>query len=107
MIKNLWTSSFVLVAGGWSILLLGLFYSIIDGLGFHRWAWLWMVIGANAITIYMLQRIVHFREIADFLLGAIPESLGDTTGLTLLMGALSLKCLVLALMYRKKVFLRL
>ncbi len=107
MIKNLWTSSFVLVAGGWSILLLGLFYSIIDGLGFHRWAWLWMVIGANAITIYMLQRIVHFREIADFLLGAIPESLGDTTGLTFLMGALSLKCLVLALMYRKKVFLRL
>lgn len=107
IIKNLWTSSFVLVAGGWSILLLGLFYSIIDGIGFHRWAWLWMVIGANAITIYMLQRVVSFRDIADFLLGSIPSALGDSKGLALLFGALSLKCLVLALMYRKKVFLRL
>lgn len=107
IIKNLWTSSFVLVAGGWSILLLGLFYSVIDGLGFHRWAWLWMVIGANAITIYMMQRIVSFRDIADFLLGAIPSTLGDTKGISLLIGMLFLKCLVLALMYRNKIFLRL
>lgn len=107
IIKNLWTSSFVLVAGGWSVLLLGLFYSIIDGFGFHRWAWLWMVIGANAITIYMLQRIVNFRDIADFLLGAIPSTLGDAKGISLLIGMLFLKCLVLALMYRNKVFLRL
>ena len=30
IIKNLWTSTFVLVAGGWSLLLLALFYTIID-----------------------------------------------------------------------------
>ena len=33
IIKNLWTSSFVLVAGGWSLLLLSLFYTVIDVLG--------------------------------------------------------------------------
>ena len=30
VIKNLWTSSFVLWAGGWSFLLLALFYMVID-----------------------------------------------------------------------------
>src|SRR5205085_5997478 len=30
IIKNLWTSSFALFAGGWSLLLLALFYGVID-----------------------------------------------------------------------------
>jgi len=30
IIKNLWTSSFVLYAGGWSLILLSLFYLVID-----------------------------------------------------------------------------
>src|SRR5262249_28067297 len=34
IIKNIWTSSFVLFAGGWSLLLLALFYWIIDVLHF-------------------------------------------------------------------------
>src|SRR5207248_148416 len=38
VIKNIWTDSFVLVAGGWSLLLLALFYGVIDGLKWRRWA---------------------------------------------------------------------
>ena len=64
IIKNLWTSSFVLVAGGWSLMLLSIFYGIIDGLGFKAWAWLWIIIGANAITIYLMQRVVPFNKIS-------------------------------------------
>ena len=37
IIKNIWTSSFVLVAGGWSLLLLAFFYGVIDVLGFHHY----------------------------------------------------------------------
>ena len=43
--KNLWTSSFVLQAGGISLLLLSLFYYIIDVLGYRRWAFFFAVIG--------------------------------------------------------------
>ena len=61
IIKNLWTSSFVLVAGGWSLLLLAAFHGIIDVLGFRRWAFFFTVIGANAITIYVVPRFIDFR----------------------------------------------
>src|SRR5262249_12421290 len=45
IIKNLWTSSYVLYAGGWSLLLLALFYGVIDGLGWRWWAFFFVVIG--------------------------------------------------------------
>lgn len=51
--KNLWTSSFVLQVGGLSLLLLSLFYYIIDILGYQQWAFFFRVIGMNSILIYM------------------------------------------------------
>ena len=47
--KNLWTSSFVLWAGGWSMLLLALFHLAID---VNRWPPLGRSLGANAIAAY-------------------------------------------------------
>ena len=60
IIKNIWTSSFVLCAGGWSLLLLALFYWIIDVRGYQRWSFFFKVIGMNAITIYLVDRFFHF-----------------------------------------------
>ncbi len=71
IIKNLWTSSFVLVAGGLSLLLLALFHAVIDVLGWSRWAFFFAVIGANAITIYVVPRFVDFEKIAQFFLGGV------------------------------------
>ena len=38
IIKHIWTSSMVLWSGGWCLLLLALFYGVIDVLGYRRWA---------------------------------------------------------------------
>ena len=58
IVKKLWTSSFVLVAGGWSYLLVALFYFLIDvknfRLGFRPFVW----IGMNCIAIYMIRNLV-------------------------------------------------
>ena len=107
VIKNLWTSSFVLVAGGWSLMLLSVFYGLIDGLGWKRWAWIWVAIGANAITIYLLQRIVPFSSISKFFFQGTANLAGDHGAILLLAGALACKCLLLAWLYNKRVFLRL
>ena len=107
VIKNLWTSSFVLVAGGWSLMLLSVFYGLIDGLGWKRWAWIWVAIGANAITIYLLQRIVPFYSISKFFFQGTANLAGDHGAILLLAGALACKCLLLAWLYNKRVFLRL
>lgn len=76
--KNLWTSSFVLVAGGWSLLLLSLFYYLIDVRGWQKWAFFFVVIGLNPITIYMAQTVLDIGFTTHFLfdgmLGYVAES---------------------------------
>ena len=106
IIKNLWTSSFVLVAGGWSLLLLSLFYAIVDVLEFRGLAFFWVVIGMNAITIYVGQRIVDFGDISHFFFGGVARMTGSSSALTLLVGIIVTKWLLLYFLFRHKIFLR-
>src|SRR5664279_2450514 len=59
--KNLWTSSFVLNVGGISLLLLALFYYIIDVLGYVRWSFFFRIIGMNSILIYMSGKFINWQ----------------------------------------------
>jgi predicted acyltransferase len=105
--KILWTSSFVLVAGGWSLILLGAFHFIIDVCGLKGWAYFFTVIGANAIAIYMLEDLVDWKHSTEFLFGGIASLAGEPNKtLILIVGAISLKWLVLWFLYRQRVFFR-
>ncbi|MGH6629970.1 MAG: acyltransferase family protein, partial [Burkholderiales bacterium] len=106
IIKNIWTSSFVLLAGGWSLLLLALFYGVIDVLRFRAWSFFFVVIGANAITIYVGQNIIPFKEIAGFFLGGIARHTLAFEAVILAAGVLAFKWLFLLYLYRNKIFLR-
>jgi predicted acyltransferase len=102
--KNLWSSSFVLWAGGWSFLLLGVFYLVIDVWGCRRWAFPFVVIGANAITVYVGQVFLDFAALGMLLLGHAPL---PATVLTPAIAGFAIKWLTLYALYRKRVFLRL
>jgi predicted acyltransferase len=107
IIKILWTSSYVLIAGGWSLLLLGLFYTIIDVLKFRAWAFFFVVIGVNAITIYVASRIIPFNQIGRFFFGGVARILGEPYGpLILPIATLAFEWLFLLYLYRNKTFLR-
>ena len=71
IIKHIWTSSYVLYAAGWSCLLLALFYFVIDGLRWRRWAFPFLLIGMNPLVIYILvsTKWVDFPYLAKFFLG--------------------------------------
>jgi len=61
--KNMWTSSFVLVAAGYSLTVLTLSYLVMDvwgwGRGESKWmVYPWLVLGANSITAYMFSELV-------------------------------------------------
>jgi predicted acyltransferase len=61
--KNMWTSSFVLVAAGYSLTVLTLSYVMVDILGWGKsqskgLVYPWLVLGANSITVYMFSEIV-------------------------------------------------
>jgi predicted acyltransferase len=62
--KNLWTSSYVLFAAGLSLLLLALFYWLIDILHLNEkplgkaLLWPWLVFGSNAITAFVFSNFI-------------------------------------------------
>src|SRR5829696_5971497 len=69
VIKPIWTSSFVLVAGGYSLVLLGTFYLLIDVWGHRTWSTVFLWFGANAIALYMINNMVGFQGVAFKLVG--------------------------------------
>lgn len=106
IIKHLWTSSMVLFAAGWSYLLLALFYLIIDVWGFKKWAFGFVVIGMNAIAVYMSIQLFNFRHIGNIFVGGLSERLGDWNSLVQATAAFAVIWLILYWMYRKKSFIK-
>ena len=68
--RHLWTSSTILWAGGWSFLLVALLHAVIDVAGIWRWAFPFVVIGANALLAYLLDPA--FDRFNEFLDGSLP-----------------------------------
>lgn len=105
--KNLWTSSFVLNVGGWSLLLLSLFYYIIDVLGYKKWAFFFRIIGMNSILIYMSGRFINWEYSTNGFLGWVGQLVGDPFNIVAMaICYIMVKWLFLYFMYKKKIFLR-
>ncbi len=108
VIKGIWTSSFVLVAGGYSSALLGLFYYAIDVRGHRGWAQPFVWVGANALAIYLLSAVVPFGDIARrFVGGNIQQSLGRYGDAAIAVVSLGLVITLAWFLYRRRVYLRL
>jgi predicted acyltransferase len=112
VIKNIWTSSFVLVAGGYSALLLGALYQVMDIWGRTTWATVFMWIGANAITLYLVGNFLNFQRLAARLVGgdvahALDTYLTKGAGNFFIAAVGLLLAIALArFLYRRKIFLR-
>ena len=104
--KLLWSSSYVLLTGGLSLLLLALFFWIIDVRGWKKWAFFFIIIGMNPITIYVAQRIIGFYAITEFFLEGVVRLFDSIAPLLMALGLLALKWLFLYFLYRKKIFLK-
>lgn len=107
VIKKLWTSSFVLVAGGYSLVLLGMFHQVIDVWGWRTWCQPFVWVGSNALTIYLAAQILGFRRIAERLAGAPAKSVFGAGADTLIALVAVLVLFAFArFLYRRQLFLR-
>ena len=105
--KNLWTSSFVLNVGGISLLLLALFYFIIDVLGYKKWAFFFKVIGMNSILIYMSGGFIDWSYSTNSFFQWIGQLAGNPFNVVIMAFCfVGIKWLFLYFMYKKKIFLR-
>jgi predicted acyltransferase len=106
--KRLWSSSFVLYVGGWSLLFLSVFYLIIDVAGFKKWAFPFILIGTNSIVIYICSEgLVNFNYTANYIFGGLInltpvawQAVFAATSVTMI------QLVFLYFLYRNKLFLK-
>jgi len=106
IIKHIWTSSMVLFAGGLSLLLLGVFYFVIDVCRLRFLGFFFVVIGMNAIAVYTVTRVYDFRHIADIFVQSLAPWTRDWHDFVRAVWGLAVLWLILHYMYRKKTFVK-
>jgi predicted acyltransferase len=109
VIKKLWTSSFVLVAAGYSSMLLGAFYLVVDVWKYRAWAQPFVWIGMNPITIYMIHNLVDIDKIARRFVGGDLNKLylGRYGDLAVAVVGMAITVGICRFLFQRKIFLRL
>jgi len=116
VIKKIWTSSYVLVAGGYSAVLLGAFYWVVEIKHWRAWGQPFVWIGMNPITLYLVSNLMGgggYQRLANrFAGGSVKQFLNTHLAagvgelLVSIIGVLLLLWLA-RFLYRRKIFLRL
>jgi predicted acyltransferase len=108
VIKKIWTSSYVLVAGGYACIFLGLFYQIIEIWEWRRWCTPFLWIGMNAITIYMFFHLLDFPKLAKLVVGGpVQQALGSWGEMGVAIAVMAMTLTLVRFLYQRKIFLRL
>lgn len=107
IIRNLWTSSFVLVTCGISLVLLAIFKYLIDVCNWKKWSFFFVVFGVNSITIYMMAHLFDFRLIGNIFIGGFSRLFSPPVqDFIQALGAMTVMWLSMYFLYRKKIFLK-
>ena len=104
--RNIYTSSTVLYSAGWCFLLMALFYWIIDVKGYKKWSFFLVVIGMNAITIWVGQRFIDFKFTSNAIFQGVSQYLGDVQPVFLAFCIILVKWYFLYFLYKHKIFLK-
>lgn len=112
IIKRICTSSFVLVSGGWCLVMLASFYGLVDIAGCRRWGFLFVVVGMNPIFIYLFSETIGRqwlnRTVAIFTTGGL-EMAGVSEAIASVFTALvvfALQWYLCYWLYRRKVLIK-
>ncbi|MBI5801290.1 MAG: hypothetical protein HZA92_11300 [Verrucomicrobia bacterium] len=106
VIMKLWTVSYGLATAGWACLLFLAFYWVIDVHGWRKWSFPFVIVGMNAIAIYIGVSIVPFTRIVGIFTKPIAAGLGAWGALFSAAAVLLVEWLVLFWMYRRKLFIK-
>ncbi len=108
LVKRIWTPSWTIYSAGWGFLLLAVFYWAIEIKNWRKWSFVFLVVGMNSITIYMIVSFMGgsvWNWLWVFTRGIL-EPMGD-------LGTIIQSSLVLAVfwyflywMYKREIFLK-
>jgi predicted acyltransferase len=105
VVMKMWTVSYGFISAGWACSTLALFYWVIDVLGYKKWAFPFVVIGMNALAVYMVGTVTRLYTISDVFTDGIAESLGQFGPFFAALVFLALEWAILNWMYKRRIFL--
>jgi predicted acyltransferase len=110
--KKLWTDSFALFMAGLDFVLFGLFFWVVDGLGFQRAVKPLVIMGMNSISVYMASELLDEALNASHLHGWIYDTFFSwpaspyNSSLLYAIAYVLLMYVIAWVMYRRKWFLK-
>jgi len=105
IVMKIWTTSYGLASAGFACLMFLVFYWLIDVRGYRRLAFPFLVIGMNAVAIYMSESIIPWSKTVAIFMYPFAGTLGSFTPLFHAIAVLTVEWLVLYWMYKRKIFL--
>lgn len=106
IIKQLWTSSMTLYAGGWSFLLIALFYWLID-IKQYKQGFMWLKFyGMNSILAYMMYQLLDITYPVTYWLHGLAQFTGCYQSFIIELGKAFVVLLILRFCYKQHLFLK-
>jgi predicted acyltransferase len=105
IVMKIWTTSYGLASAGFACLMFLAFYWLIDVRGHRELAFPFLVIGMNAVAIYMSESIIPWSRTVAIFTHPLAGTLGSFAPLCHAIAVLTVEWLVLYWMYKRKIFL--
>jgi predicted acyltransferase len=115
IVKRIWTPSWAVFSAGWTFLLLGGFYLVIDIVRLRWWTFPLVIVGMNSIAMYVMSQLLKpwtRQTLRTHIVGPVNKSFetdlfGGVYGpLIVSVSVLFVFWLICLAMYRKKIFIR-
>jgi len=103
---KLWTTSYGLASAGVACLMFLAFFWVIDIRGYSQWPFFFVVIGANAVFIYLFASLVPLGHWVEIFTRALNTSVPNLEPLTRGILVVGVEWLILLWMYRSKIFIK-
>jgi predicted acyltransferase len=113
IIKRIWISSYCLAASGFSAIMLGLFYLVVDVLRWRKWCTPFLWIGANSLAVCLVVNLIDFEALAARFVGGDVQAFLELNvalgagGIVIAVVALLLPLLLVRFLYLRKIYIRL
>jgi predicted acyltransferase len=106
VVMKMWTTSYGLMTAGWASLMFAFFFWFIDARGHKRWTLPLVVIGMNAIFIYLFMSIIPVGKIVGVFSAPIAAKLGSFGDLFSALSVFAVAWLLLFWMYKRNIFIK-
>ena len=105
VIMKMWTASYGILSAGWAALMFLLFYWIVDVLGYRKWSFVFVVIGMNALAVYLSDTFTRLHQVVGVFTRGPAAAMGAFGPLLAALAFFAVEWSILYWMYKRKIFL--